>query len=590
MFCRFKKIFALMIVVTLVASMLLCTGVGTAALEGKGTKSNPYLIKTASQLQEMSNNLSAVYKLANTIDLSGVKFKPIGYLAKPFTGTFTCDLNSDGTPKYIIKNLSVTVNGVAGYGDYVEKNSHWEAGLFGATQGATLNGIAVIDFTLKNTVEGKNQMNPDYSLNPGQDEQAAGGLVAIATKSTITNCIAVGKIVESKNNWCGGLVGELNGGNTVTNCYANVTIESSGLWCHGAFAGGSRALDKITNCMAGGDLTKAALSKDYTTGGFVGQNGANIENCYSTASVCAGGGSFVGGNTALLKNCYATGKVSANSAAPSASSDQNITNCYILNEAGCKQDGFTPASASEILSKLGSASGWKSGGSLPVIAGITVITDFSKYVPEAVTEEPSSNENTESETTEVDNTETKVSIDDFKFLDDIKGEKSITVEQAYKILTLKAALIDMSTEERAQLGYYSKKLNDYSTQATLLVVGDLTTRVEELPKASKLKAKDVAKVVEVYNQYDSLPEDVKNALSKVTKEKLEECYKKAKELEENGSGDTASMTATEKIIVIVLLSLSVLCLAVSVIFMILNAGILRKEKELADPEEEDLVE
>lgn len=598
MFCRLKKIIALLSAVTIVAAMFVCTGIGTAALEGKGTKSNPYLIKTAAQLQAMSENLSAVYKLANTIDLSGMDFKPIGYLAKPFTGTFTCDLNSDGTPKYIIKNLSVTVNGVEGYADYIEKNSHWEAGLFGDIKGATLTGIAVIDFTIKNTVEGKNQMNPDYSNNPGQDEMAAGGLVAISTKSTITNCIAVGKIVESKNNWCGGLIGELNGGNTVSSCYAQVTIQTSGLWCHGAFAGGSRSGDKITNCMASGDLTAAALSKEYTTGGFVGQNGATIENCYSTASVCAGGSSFAGGTSAAIKNCYATGKVSGASAAPSASEDQNITNCYILNEAGCSQNGFTPASAAEILSKLGSVSGWQASGSLPTIAGMTVITDFSKYVPEAVAEEPTASDSPAGEgtTSEAASSETEsavsVSLDDFKFLDDIKGAKSITVEQAYKILELKSALIEMSTEERAALGDYVKKISDYSDQATLLVVSDFTERVDALPEAKKVKSADVKNIKELYSLYESFPNDVKSAFTSATTEKLEACYKQALKLEEGGDATQSSgMTVSEKVIVIVLLSLSVLALAGAVVLMILNIKILKKEKaanEFAEDAEEEV--
>ena len=67
---------------------------------GKGTAKNPYLVTNAAQIDEMRNNLSATYKLANNIDMSQVaSFTPIGKFSAPFTGTFTCDTASDGTPK-----------------------------------------------------------------------------------------------------------------------------------------------------------------------------------------------------------------------------------------------------------------------------------------------------------------------------------------------------------------------------------------------------------------------------------------------------------------------------------------------------------
>ena len=44
-----------------------------ASYEGDGTRSSPYLVKTAQQLDGMRNNLKAHYKLAADIDLAGYK-------------------------------------------------------------------------------------------------------------------------------------------------------------------------------------------------------------------------------------------------------------------------------------------------------------------------------------------------------------------------------------------------------------------------------------------------------------------------------------------------------------------------------------
>ena len=124
------------------------------AYNGNGTKESPYLVETPEQLDGMRNNLSAHYKLANTVDMSSFSsaFQPIGTMAKPFTGSFTCELNSDGTPKYIIKNLKIDNNNGAahqvknnsGYANYVKNNNKWEAALFGATTSPPLKNIVTI--------------------------------------------------------------------------------------------------------------------------------------------------------------------------------------------------------------------------------------------------------------------------------------------------------------------------------------------------------------------------------------------------------------------------------------------------------------
>lgn len=145
------------IAVCLVAVLLLSVfpnvNVKAASYSGSGTMADPYLVQTAEQLQGIRDNLSAHYKLANTIDLSGMDFKPIGRLDAPFTGSFVCELNADLTPKYVIKNLSVTVAETS----YVATTKNkWEAALFGATNGASFSGIYVLDAKITNNNYGDN--------------------------------------------------------------------------------------------------------------------------------------------------------------------------------------------------------------------------------------------------------------------------------------------------------------------------------------------------------------------------------------------------------------------------------------------------
>ena len=230
---RFKKCIALIIALAAALAALSAAVVASSAVSysGKGTKSDPYLVQTFEQLQGMKDKLSAHYKLDNTIDCSGKAFTPIGYLAEPFTGSFTCDTDADGTPKYAIKNLSVSIEGETGYTDYVANKSKWEAALFGCTSGAKISNIAVLNVSVSNTVIGNNQMNADWSKNPGQDEMASAALIGIAKKTEVEHCMSSGNI-DSKSNHCGGLIG-LTYNSTVKYCYSTVTVSSTGLWCHG---------------------------------------------------------------------------------------------------------------------------------------------------------------------------------------------------------------------------------------------------------------------------------------------------------------------------------------------------------------------
>ncbi|GAG17392.1 unnamed protein product, partial [marine sediment metagenome] len=94
---------------------------------GSGTPSDPYQIGDVTQLQEISNELSAHYILVNDIDASETwedGFDPIGGVDSAFTGTF------DGNG-YVIENL------------YIRSDNSY-VGLFGATgSGAIIEDVGL---------------------------------------------------------------------------------------------------------------------------------------------------------------------------------------------------------------------------------------------------------------------------------------------------------------------------------------------------------------------------------------------------------------------------------------------------------------
>lgn len=148
-------------------------------------------------------------KLANDIDLTGYIWAPIGKIVGDmqfvFRGTF------DGGC-HTIKGLTVNTayndesNGYVNYG---------YAGLFAATQGATIKNLRV-----EGSVSGTMANNINYT----------GGLVGEATRSTLENCAFVGTVtsyVEKNDQGIGGVVGYFNLSN-MNRCYANATVTQTG--------------------------------------------------------------------------------------------------------------------------------------------------------------------------------------------------------------------------------------------------------------------------------------------------------------------------------------------------------------------------
>jgi len=284
----------------------------------------PTLISTASQLQDIANDLGGYYALENNIDASateewnsGAGFLPIGSPSTPFVG--------------FLDGKGYAVSGIT-----IDRSSTSDCGIFGVLSGGVENisfndanisgdqGVGVLAgeakfASIRNTHVGGevvaagrdsggsigrtstgarvvvSHSRADVSISGGLN---TGGFIGLAfTEGVWRRCYATGN-VTSNNEQTGGFVGVAR--NHVFNqCFAtgNVTNTGSGRSEHGGFAGEFEGGCAATNCYATGNVSGGNSAE---VGGFIGQYQAAsgiIRNCYSTGSVSATGadvGGFCG--------------------------------------------------------------------------------------------------------------------------------------------------------------------------------------------------------------------------------------------------------------------------------------------------------
>jgi hypothetical protein len=203
-------------------------------MNGDGSSSSPYEIRTASDLQSIQEEISANYIVVNNIDASGTVnwnngqgFNPVGTYdveQANFTGSF------DGQ-NHTISNLSINRL------DYV--------GLFGVIgAGGEVKNVGVINVNITG-------------------DTIVGGLVGYNYEGTVSNSYSTGNVSGESYN-VGGLVGENDNG-TVSNSYStgNVTGES--------YVGGlvgENWQSNISNSYSTGNVT----GEESAVGGLIGGN------------------------------------------------------------------------------------------------------------------------------------------------------------------------------------------------------------------------------------------------------------------------------------------------------------------------------
>lgn len=239
---------------------------------------NSYVIYSCADLQNMKNDVSGAYTLANDIDCAesknwnnGKGFEPIGLGAKSFSGI----LNGQG---HTIDQLTIRrgEDNFVGFFGYLSQNSVVKNIIIkdAVVKGNDYVG-GLVGFSFKSTIENV-KVVADVTGN-----NYVGGMIGLSGGSTGTNMITNGFITG--NEQVGGVVGWAYEGSIFKNGYSLATVKGGNFV--GGFAGMVNTSSKIENSYA-----KGYVFGVYRTGGFVGDVNISgeVRNVYATGLVRGG--------------------------------------------------------------------------------------------------------------------------------------------------------------------------------------------------------------------------------------------------------------------------------------------------------------
>ena len=332
---KLKSFYAAILATSLAAGCILCAPAGSLSVQakstssidklfagGKGTKKNPYKIKTLKQLQNIGKNkttLTKHYVLVNNINAKNKTITNIGNvtmsdmmsgdMSMAFSGTF----NGKG---HTISNIKVK-----------QESEEVGVGIFECVTG-TLKNVTFKNVTSKGT----------------SSSMVAGDVVGYAAGAKVTSVTLKGKNTVCGVNCIGGIVGGGMGA-TITKCTVSgttVTVNgdndfSTGIIeqcdvaeCGGLIVGGGFG-GTVKNCTAKGTIS-ATGNEPVGLGGIGGclqcmsiisNNTANVtinaKNGHAIGGLCGYAGVGDDGDgvidaPATVKNCSVTVKINANGA------------------------------------------------------------------------------------------------------------------------------------------------------------------------------------------------------------------------------------------------------------------------------------
>lgn len=261
---------------------------------GNGTETDPYIIATAAQLDEVRNFPSACFELSKDIDLSSyLNSNSSGWTPiKDFTGKF------DGK-KHTIKGLWISLSSIS------------NVGLFANIQGSSDNKRASVSNLFVN-----------ISKKGITGKSRVGGICGNLSYGNIENCMVTGDI--SGYQYVGGIVGDDNGRSSVSQCASSGNI----------------------------------IAIDGNVGGIAGNNSQScyINNCYSIANVKAEGSYYYTayGIGYSAEQCYFAGTISGDNTYPIG---EYYTNSYYDSEK-TKISGKRGALTTKQMKQQASFQGW----------------------------------------------------------------------------------------------------------------------------------------------------------------------------------------------------------------------------------------
>ncbi len=247
---------------------------------GSGTPFDPYLIATATHLDNVRDHLTNAFEMVASVDLgvspwnSGSGWQPIGAFGNAFNGMF------DGGG-YVVSNLTInrlTTDDIGLFG-YIESEGNVKClGIKGGSVSGRNYVGGLVGYCEGDIAQCYTTCDIDGSIL--ELDGGAGGLVGVGTSAaSLTDCYATGTVSGSQN--LGGLIGYSQ--STITRCYAagavsDVTSYDGGLI--GRYVAGSVSVsywDTQTSgqgTSGGGTGKTTAEMKEQAT--FVGWDFADV--------------------------------------------------------------------------------------------------------------------------------------------------------------------------------------------------------------------------------------------------------------------------------------------------------------------------
>ncbi len=280
---------------------------------GTGTADNPYLIKTAEQLNAIGlhpDDWDKHFRLTANLDMNDLAGAKVN-LIMTFEGVFDGNDHTIANLTYLAKDE----DGPPGL-PYV-----WRIGLFRMMIGT--NAV----------VQNLGLINPDVRLDATctKEVRCLGALVGSLMQGWVRHCYVQGGRVAGGRS-VGGLVGDCDYAAAVWESWSSTEVSGNsavgGLigWCHkpsdiwrchaqarvsgssniGGLVGGCSLEGTIEDC-----FTTGTVAAQLQGGGLVGSLGGSVSNCYSTARVSGNAtlGGLVGINSGLIRTSWAGGDV-----------------------------------------------------------------------------------------------------------------------------------------------------------------------------------------------------------------------------------------------------------------------------------------
>lgn len=290
----------------------------TAVPEGKGTESDPYVLKTVENMKKMNelvqSGQSVWFKLANDIDMASVEdWTPVN--SDP---AVSCQIYFDGNGKKLSNFSSNGGNCPSLFGYFYGKCHDLE--IEGASVTSFANPVGVLAKQMGSDDIHAECVNVHVSATlSANGTDKIGGFAGMVSNAEFTDCSADLTIDASKAKYVGGIVGVATGGTVkIAGCSVNGNISAHSYI--GGLIGGQDSPATVT--LESSNSSATITGQHHYTAGLAGymNNGENsplkITDCYATGPVTSKGSScsplvaFVA-NGCEITDCHATGSISA---------------------------------------------------------------------------------------------------------------------------------------------------------------------------------------------------------------------------------------------------------------------------------------